>query len=502
MNTIDIKDCLAREGRYIEFKVMVPPQTSHYMKTIVAFANTKGGKLIFGVQDQQPRVVGINEAEIDSLVDGIASAIFEMVKPQINPEIYVANVEGKYLIVVEVKEEVNPPYYLVKEGPSHGVYLRLGATTRHASVEQIEELRTHNKALSWDKLPCPDCLMQEEDLQQFCTKLTDYRLHRIPSSENLSPIGKADLLDWGVLIKKDHEIIPTKAYALLAGKNFEFAKIQCARFRGNNHIAFTDRKEFSGPLHEQIEQAYGFVCDHVNQGGEIEGLFMKDLPEVPLDAVREMIINAVGHRNYSYASCIKVFVFDDRIEVTSPGSFCFNQTMEKALQGESMARNRIIFKVLRNIGVAEGWGTGLQRIFELAKEYHLPTPKFEEIEDLLRITLFRQKGKYNQRNPSNSPQQLISTNNSAKANSPFRNAKAKTAAKTKTTRKMKIKLPLNPNAEKILDAIQNDQFVTIKELANIINISTRAVEKNLQKLKAQKRLVRQGGDFGGKWKVK
>lgn len=252
-------------------------------------------------------------------------------------------------------------------------------------------------------------------------------------------------------MKSHGSSVATNAFALLTGGKLDYAKIQCARFKGKDRSVFIDRKEYAGPLYEQVENAYRFVLNYIEMNTEIKGLVREDKYEVPVSAVREMIINAVCHRNYMNDSAIQVSVFDDRIEVTSPGTICCGLTLKDALEGYSKTRNKVIAKVFHHMGLIEEWGTGLGRILRQAESYHLKAPEFTEMDTAFRVNLYR--------------------------------------------------TPAPKSSEKIIDAIRQNPSVTIEELEKITQTTTRSVEKNLKKLKDQNRIARIGAANGGKWEV-
>ena len=223
-----------------------------------------------------------------------------------------------------------------------------------------------------------------------------------PGGQHQNPrIGNRgqQLLSWKVLKKNGSDLLATNAFALLTGKYFPFAKIQCALFKGTERDFFIDKKEYDGCLYEQIENAYQFVLRHINLGAEINGLVRKDTYELPVTAIREMIVNAVCHRNYMDNSCIQVAVYDDRIEVTSPGMLYGGLTLEEAVSGRSKIRNRIIADIFSRMEIIEEWGTGIRRILHRAKEYGLPEPEFMEIGDTFRVNLFKKADKKADKKP-------------------------------------------------------------------------------------------------------
>lgn len=240
----------------------------------------------------------------------------------------------------------------------------------------------------------PSLLSQESGKAAW--NLHPPRCYIPPGGQHQNPrIGNRgqQLLSWKVLKKNGSDLLATNAFALLTGKYFPFAKIQCALFKGTERDFFIDKKEYDGCLYEQIENAYQFVLRHINLGAEINGLVRKDTYELPVAAIREMIVNAVCHRNYMDNSCIQVAVYDDRIEVTSPGMLYGGLTLEEAVSGRSKIRNRIIADIFSRMEIIEEWGTGIRRILHRAKEYGLPEPEFMEIGDTFRVNLFKKADK-------------------------------------------------------------------------------------------------------------
>lgn len=181
-------------------------------------------------------------------------------------------------------------------------------------------------------------------------------------------VTKEQLLNWKVLKKSEGEIFATNAFVLLTSDFFPFSKIQCALFKGNDRDIF-------------------------DKSAEIEGLVRKDVYELPVGAIREMIINAVCHRNFMDNSCVQVAIYDNRVEVTSPGMLFGGLTLEEAMNGRSKIRNRAIAETFSRMELIEAWGTGIRRILRRADEYGLPTPEFMEIGDTFRVNLYKKADK-------------------------------------------------------------------------------------------------------------
>ena len=130
---------------------------------------------------------------------------------------------------------------------------------------------------------------------------------------------------------------------------------------------------------------------HINQSAKIEGLVRKERYELPPGAIREMIVNAQVHRNYMDSSSIQVAVYDDRLEISSPGSLYGGLTLQEIICGKSKIRNKVIAEIFNKMDLIEQWGTGIQRIINRAKEYGLPKPEFMEIGETFRVNLYRKK---------------------------------------------------------------------------------------------------------------
>ena len=142
------------ESKNIEYKVSLPDKSGKYMKTIVAFANTQGGKLIVGVDDKTHQIVGVENDVLFQLMDGIANAVSDSCVPQIIPDIEPQTVNGKTVIVVSVEAGKNRPYYLKSKGKDNGTYIRVAGTSRQAFPEKIKELEMEGARISWDELTC------------------------------------------------------------------------------------------------------------------------------------------------------------------------------------------------------------------------------------------------------------------------------------------------------------------------------------------------------------
>ena len=155
------------ESKNIEYKVSLPDKSEKYMKTIVAFANTQGGKLIVGVDDKTHQIVGVENDVLFQMMDGIANAVSDSCVPQIIPDIEPQTVDGKTVIVVSVEAGKNRPYYLKSKGKDNGTYIRVAGTSRQAFPEKIKELEWKVPEFHGMNLPVWVILFQRKQQRNF-----------------------------------------------------------------------------------------------------------------------------------------------------------------------------------------------------------------------------------------------------------------------------------------------------------------------------------------------
>ena len=389
-----IEEIIRGESKNVEFKKTRPVKSENYTKTVVAFANTQGGKIVFGIEDKTRKVIGIDEAVLFEMIDAIANAIADSCEPQIIPDIEPCTIDGKTVIIVSVLPQPQRPYYLKAKGKAKGTYIRVSGTSQPASPDKIKELELEGAKISWDELTCIGYKVTETAIKKLCRDMNSHRkalAEARNSKEKLPRVTKTNLENWKLIKKSGDEYLASNAFVLLTSNYFPFAKIQCAVFKGTDRAVFLDKRTYEGPLYEQISEAMDFVLRNIRLGVTIDGVQRKESYELPVEAIREAIVNAQCHRNMLDESCVQVAIYDDRLEVSSPGGLYNGLTFEEAMQGHSKLRNRAIANVFAQMGLIEAWGTGLQRIQNAAKEYGLPDAEFIEMPESFRVNLYRQK---------------------------------------------------------------------------------------------------------------
>ena len=472
------------ESKNIEYKVSLPDKNEKYMKTLVAFANTQGGKLIVGVDDKTHQVVGVENDVLFPLMDGIANAVSDSCEPQIIPDIEPQTIDGKTVIVVTVEAGKNRPYYLKSKGKDNGTYIRVAGTSRQAFPEKIKELEMEGARISWDELTCVGYPVSEEATEKLCRDIEKFRKKAGMSKHS---VKKEQLINWKILKQSEGQLLATNAYALLTSDYFSFSKTQCAVFKGTDRAVFLDKREFTGPIYVQIEEAVDFVLRNIRLGATIDGLVRKEKYELPPEAIREMIINAHCHRNLLDESCVQIAIYDDRLEVTSPGGLYNGLTYEEVMNGHSKIRNKGIANIFSQMGLVEAWGSGIKRILNEAEEYGLPKPRFQEFDNMFRVELFR--------NP------YPMTDDKEKHRRSIGEASEKHRRSIGEASEKQRKADLNDTQQKIVKLLSENPQLSAVKLAEKIGVASRNIENNIKMLKEYGILIRHGSPKNGYWEI-
>ncbi len=373
------------ESDRLEFKRTMPKKDKNVLKTIVAFANGNGGKVVFGIDDKDQNVVGVDKTQRASLQDALTNMISDSCSPQIQPTYTWVEYQGKALLIVDIPASPACPYYIKSEGVNQGTYIRAGATTRRAEPEKIKELQLYGARQTYDAtVEHASAPAGTRELDAVCQAIKEY------AGKPKRPITVNQLEGWGLVERHGRKYFPSVAFRLLARNDLHFAFIQCARFKGTDRAEFVDRKTYDGPLYEQLENAQLFLMQHLICQTKINGFRREDDYEIPLPALREALANAFVHRNYLVHGCIQVSVFDNRVEILSPGGLYAHLTVEEMRTGNSRLRNPLLAAVLMRMNIIEQWGTGIQRMESACRQAGLVAPTYHVTSDSFCVTFGRQ----------------------------------------------------------------------------------------------------------------
>lgn len=375
------------ESSKLEFKETIP-KSSQIIKMAIAFSNMSGGKLVIGVNDLGD-IVGVPDLEAHEAMEWMEKSVFEASIPPILPLVYQQRIDSKVLVIMELSAGSNKPYYQKSLGMDKGTFVRLGRSTMLANADLIEELKWQARGITFDQLPVYHSSVDNLDDMKIEAFITHRR-----SGANAS-INEELLKSYQIVTKEHHTLYPTVAGILLFGvkpqQSMSEAYILCSHFSGiEGRVAIASRA-MNGTLFEQYDAAYDFILSCLNKSYHITGKRREEKLEIPSIAVREALMNAILHRNYHISSPIKVAIYQDRIEIFSPGGFPGPVDTANLESGITYVRNHAIAKILWEYNYIEKMGSGFISIFHSYREEKLQTPQIQEGTNFIKVILPRVK---------------------------------------------------------------------------------------------------------------
>lgn len=361
------------ETSTIQFKVTLN-NINQLVQELVAFSNSLGGILIIGVSDKG-EVQGLSPDDIRKFNQWIGSAATDLIKAPISPLTQVISVEGKNVLAVEVAKGTNIPYY-TQEGIA---YIKKGSDKRIAQPEEILRMFQESNKIYADEIQINNTSMNDVDIdlfKKFVEEKTKTKFESI--TQSLSQI----MNNMG-LAQNDNL---TLAGLLLFGKNPQKYRpvftVQCVAFVGNDLAGkeFRDSEPpFEGNLSILYEKTIAFINRNLRKVQVGESFNSLGELEIPKETFEELVVNALIHRDYFINSSIKVFIYDNRIEIISPGKLPNTLSIEKIKSGTSIARNPILFSNARYLLPYIGIGSGIPRVYAVFPSLDLTNDKEKEL---------------------------------------------------------------------------------------------------------------------------
>jgi len=347
---------------------------------------------------------------------------------------------------LEVDPRINRPHYLKSKSLEKGTYIRIGSTNRLADTAIINELQRLARLETYDEQPLGDLSSEAIDFRAASELFLEYR-----------KLKKSDLETLKLTTKHQGREVPTVGGVVLFGKErgkyFPDAWIQAGRFIGKDKQDILDTQEIHAYPVIAVEEAFKFVQKHMMRGVEIKGTRGHEKWTIPLVAIREAIISAIVHADYSQrGSPIRLSVFSDRIEIENPGLIPFNLTLDDLYRGISKLRNPVIGRVFHELKLIERWGSGITRMVEATLNAGLERPLLEEVGTHFRVTFFSTPSKTITR-PKRDETDLI-----------------------------------------IINLLKNHEGLSTQQIANKITLSTRATRTRLINLVESGLVVKIGSD--------
>jgi ATP-dependent DNA helicase RecG len=442
------------ESQNIEFKSGFNEEV---IETLAAFANTKGGKVWVGVRNDGVPVKGftIGQESIQQWVNEIKSKT----QPSIIPEVDVIKYKDAEVVEFYIRE------FPVKPIAYRGRYFKRVKNSNHQlSVSEISDVYLQSMQYSWDAYPYPHATIDSLNLEKvsaFISRVNEAGRFHLPANP------KAALIKLRMLRNN----VPTNAAMILFSKENLLYNVHIGRFKTPSMIIAD--KMINGNLYDVAEESMQTIIGHLKFAFEITGKTTQrsEIPEYPLDAIRELLLNALIHRDYKSSTDVQIKIFDQKISFFNPGSL-YGDITEEDLRTDTYqasTRNKQLAEAFYLTHDIEKYGSGFIRIRQAIAEY--PTMTFS----------FRESGNG-----------FISE---------FSYTQQKATVKVTNRVTDKVTNRVTDNQQKILDTIVGNKYVTTKDLAETVGISARKIKENILKLKEKGLLERIGSGKSGYWNV-
>ena len=443
------------EGFTSEFK----KSPSHIGRELCALANASGGHILIGVDDNGRKVGVTSPNRTKSRIQNIARDM----DPPLALDIEMVD----EILVVTVPSGPNKPY------SANGIfYIREAANCEQMKRDEIREFFFREGLIRFDEQPCIKFdIRRDFDGRKF---LAFKRAAGIPQGlkerdvlSNLQVLTESGMTNAGVLL-----------FSKAVPKFLLQASVTCALFQGTSKTKILDQATFQGNIAENYQDAISYLFSHLNTEYVIKGGPREEILELPDEALREALLNAIGHRDYRSTSYIQVHIFQDRVTIVSPGGLVSGLKL-KDLGRVSRPRNLLLFSLMARMNLVEHIGSGIKRIREALHAYNLEPPLIEAGETWFSIT-FRRKPLH----------------------AAIAKQHSKNAAHTPPSERHHegISEGLNEGIKTVLDFIGRTPGLRAPQISKALDIPKKTLERRLSSLKARNAIEFRGSRrTGGYW---
>ena len=458
------------ESEFIELKKSTS-ELKEAIISIVAMLNKHGaGELYFGIRNDG---TALGQDVSDKTLRSISHAILDFIEPKIYPEITAVKLDDKTCIRVKF-EGAESPYFAYGRA-----YLRVADEDRQLTSKELQKIILTNakNKVPWDleapeKNPYTIDAINEIALKTFIDRANLVGRIDFPYTNKVEILKKLKLTSGGAL---------TNAAEALFGEGV--IDLQMAMFAGVERLTFIDIKRESGNIFKLIDSAELYIKNMIKWRVKFGKMQREEIPEVPIEAIREAIVNSFAHRDYRNNKSNEVAIFKDRIEIYNPGDFPEGYTPEDFINGEerSILRNALIAQILYFSKDIESWGSGIKRIYNICKDNGVKV-EFKILKSGFVVVFYRPEV----------DDEIVTSD-----------AISDVAITDNLTDNFTDNLTDNftVTQKKIIQAVEKDPKITQKKLSEIIGISSRSIAENISKLKESGILKRIGSDRKGHWEI-
>ena len=429
-------------------------------------------ELWFGVAPDG-KILGLDANE--KTLRDVSQAISAHIEPAIYPKIVLQPIEGRHCLKIEA-EGWQRPYFAYGRA-----YIRVADEDKKLSASELTEiiLKNNRDALHWEDEPCDLSIAQlvSEKISSFLARAG------LPADAPASALDKLGLLRQGQPINA--------AKLFFAPASIE---LRCAVFAGTTSATILDRHDFTGDLLTLLQEAEKYILQNIHIGMRLDGMYRIDVPEIPLRAIREALINAFCHRDWRDPDFVQVAIFKNCVEIRNPGELYDGLTVGEIRSGNvSRCRNPKIAELLHRIHLVEAWGRGVPLILEAA-----PGAVFSEIGGLF-VTSFPRTGggvAASGVEESTSPYGSRTSVTISESPATIRHTSSDFSATSKDSN-----LEDAAAAQRILLLLRERPLSTARYLAQRTGLTESGVRYHLTRFKRQGKLRRIGSTKAGAWEV-
>jgi ATP-dependent DNA helicase RecG len=472
------------ESERLSFQLFFGHKT---IETLVAFANLRGGVLLLGVSEMR-EVVGIADAKEN--IDYWLHEIQTQTTPRLTPNVGLIEINEKIVVYLSVTE------YPMKPAAFGGkYYIRCGKANQELSAKEAFDFRRQAIAASWDSCICSNKTISDISLPKLSRQIERISRKKLcPPEEPLAFLRKYGLAEG--------EAITNACWLLFSPEEKPITTIELGRF--SSPTVVEDSLVLKDDLFTEAEEAMHFICKHIRKGGDATS----DRWQYPLEAIRELVVNMIIHRDYTsdYDSIIKIF--DNCIEFYNSGALPDSFTIKQLLSDDSISqpRNCQIVELFKEAGMFEKYGSGIRQVYKTFADSGLRTPEFIKLPGRLIVRVFGD-------NTVNWVEEKIETMKAADNSS-----SQETVAESEVDN-LPIEMDTIENQDveshdiengtkdfservhRIIALLLEDNRVSLNEIARKASVSKRTILRDIKKMKKEKIIERIGNEKSGYWKI-